>query len=214
MKKRDIISVLIADDHFIVRQGLVALINRSRGMKVVAEADNGYVAVREFKQHRPDVCLIDLRMPRMDGVEAIRAIRELSPEASIIVLTTFDDDEDIYRALRNGAKAYLLKDISRDELIGIIKDVHNGKTCISAELAGKLVAHVQGDDLTPREMEVLRLVAAGKSNKLIGSLLQVTEGTVKVHVNHILQKLGAGGRTEAASMALKRGLIRLDQQSV
>jgi two-component system NarL family response regulator len=214
VKNRNPIRVLVADDHPIVRQGLVALINRHRAMKVVARADNGIAAVRQFQRHHPDICLIDLRMPHMDGVDTIRTIRDKDPNANIIVLTTFDDDEDIYRALHYGAKAYLLKDISRKELLDCITAVHQGKTCIPPSVAIKLAAHVRGSDLTDRELEVLRLMVAGKSNKEIGSILTVTEGTIKVHVNHILQKLGASGRTEAATVALKRGLIRLDQPNV
>lgn len=210
MKNNDLIRVLVADDHAVVRQGVVALINRMRGMKVVAEAGNGRAAVMEFTRHHPDICLIDLRMPDMDGVEAIRAIRQIDPNANIIVLTTFDDDEDIYRALRNGAKAYLLKDISRDELNENIIAVHHGITRIPQHVAQKLAEHVRSSGLTTREMQVLRLLALGKTNKEIASGLKITEGTVKVHVNHILKKLRTSGRTEAANVALKRGLIRLD----
>jgi DNA-binding NarL/FixJ family response regulator len=210
MKRGDLIRVLVADDHPIVRQGLVSLINRKRGMKVVAEAENGVSAVWQFNRHHPDICLIDLRMPSMDGVDAIRAIRDEHPDANIIVLTTFDDDEDIHRALQYGAKAYLLKDIPRKELLDHIIAVHQGKTCIPPAVATKLAAHLKALNLTDRELEVLRLLVTGKSNKEIASELKRTEGTIKVHVNHILHKLGAGGRTEAAAIALKRGLIRLD----
>jgi len=209
MTNEKIIRVLVADDHSVVRQGLVALINRKRGMKVIAEAGNGRSAVRQFKKHRPDVCLIDLRMPEMDGVEAIGSIREEDPDARIIVLTTFDDDEDIYLALRNGARAYLLKDISRDELIENIQAVFRGKTCITPTVAIRLANRVKKSDLTKREIEVLKLFAAGKSNKEIGRELFVTEGTIKIHVSHILRKLKAGTRMEAANLAMKSGLIRL-----
>src|SRR5687768_14662690 len=159
MKSQNLIRVLVADDHSIVRQGLVALINRKRGMKVIAEADNGRAAVQQFNRHHPDVCLIDLRMPDMDGVEAIRAICNQDANARIIVLTTFDDDEDIYRALQNGAKAYLLKDISRDELIRTITAVYSGKTCIPPSVAIKLAARLNSVDLTSRELMVLQLLA-------------------------------------------------------
>jgi two-component system NarL family response regulator len=209
--KESVIRVLVADDHPIVRHGLVALINRKRGMKVVAEADNGVAVIRQFHKHQPDICLIDLRMPDLDGVEAIRAIRQKYPDAKIIVLTTFDDDEDIYRALQLGAKAYLLKDIPRKELLDHITAVYQGKTRIPPEVATKLAAHLKSSNLTVRELDVLRLVVLGKTNKEIASNLKRTEGTIKVHVNHILQKLGASGRTEAATIALKRGLIRLNQ---
>ena len=211
MKQTDSIRILVADDHPIVRHGLVSLINRKRGMKVVAEAETGIAAIRQFNRHHPDICLIDLRMPGLDGVDAIRAIREEHPDANIIVLTTFDDDEDIYRALQYGAKAYLLKDISRKELLDHITAVHQGKMFIPSEVATKLANHLKALDLTDRELEVLRLLVTGKSNKEIAIHLNLTEGTIKVHVNHILQKLDAGGRTEAANIALKRGLIRLDQ---
>ena len=211
MKHTDLIRILVADDHPIVRQGLVSLINRKRGMKVVAEAESGTAAIRQFNLHHPDICLIDLRMPALDGVDAIRAIRKEHPDANIIVLTTFDDDEDIFRALQYGAKAYLLKDIPRKELLDHITSVHQGKTCIPAAVAIKLAAHLKSFELTNRELDVLRLLVTGRSNKEIASKLKLTEGTIKVHVNHILHKLGAGGRTEAATIALKRGLIRLDQ---
>jgi two-component system NarL family response regulator len=209
MNKTEMIRVLVADDHPIFRQGLVALISRRRGMKVVAEADNGRAAVMEFKRHHPDICLIDLRMPDMDGVEAIRAIHQIDSNANIIVLTTFDDDEDIYRALRNGAKAYLLKDISREELMENITAVHHGNMRIPQHVAKKLAEHMRSSDLTDREMQVLRHLVAGKSNKEIASTLKVTEGTIKVHVHQISKKLGTSGRTEAANVALKRGLVRL-----
>jgi two-component system NarL family response regulator len=204
------IRVLIADDHSIVRQGLVALINRDRAMKVVAQAGDGNAAVQQYTRHRPDICLIDLRMPRMDGVEAIRTICQKDPAANVIVLTTFDDDEDIYRALLYGAKAYLLKDICRKDLIENITAVHNGMTRIPNRVALKLATHLANRKLTMREMEVLRLLCAGMSNKEIANELEVKEGTVKIHVNHLLQKLKASTRTEAARVALKRGLIRID----
>ena len=202
------IRVLVADDHSIVRQGLVALINRTRGMKVVAEASNGVEAVRKFQSHHPDISLIDLRMPELDGVEVIRTICEKHPGANIIVLTTFDDDEDIYNALRNGARAYLLKDITRNELVDSILAVHQGKNCIPPRVAEKLAAHIHISDLTSRQMQIVNLIASGKTNKEIAFSLGLTEGTVKIHVNHILHKLKASTRTEAASIALKRGLIR------
>jgi two-component system, NarL family, response regulator len=204
------IRVLVADDHSIVRQGLIALINRDRGMKVVAQAGDGNTAVQQYARHRPDICLIDLRMPRMDGVEAIRTICQKDPTANVIVLTTFDDDEDIYRALNYGAKAYLLKDISRKDLLENITAVYNGMTRISNKVALKLAARVANQNITTREMEVLRFLSIGMSNKEIASELRVTEGTVKLHVNHLLQKLKASTRTEAVRVALKRGLIRID----
>lgn len=208
MNKR--IQILISDDHPVVREGLAALINRRPDMRVVAEAGNGREAVDAFLRLRPDVALMDLRMPQMDGVQAISAIREAAPDARIIVLTTYDSDEDIYRALRAGAKAYLLKDARREELLDCIRTVYEGRSWIPAAVATKLASRVGASELTPRELEVLRLMVAGKSNKEIGAILFVAEGTVKVHVSHIMEKLGTTGRTEAVSVALKRGLIHLD----
>jgi two-component system, NarL family, response regulator len=204
------IRILLADDHPVVRAGLHALISRRSGMRVIAEASSGAEALSLFRRHRPDVALIDLRMPEMDGVEAITAIREQFPAARIIVLTTFDADEDIYRALRAGAKAYLLKDVPREELLDCIRRVYEGKTYLSSGVANKLAERVAAPQLTTRELDVLRLMAAGKSNKEIGTALLVTEGTVKAHVNSILHKLNVSGRTEAVTSAVKRGIVQLD----
>jgi two-component system NarL family response regulator len=210
MKKFEPIRILIADDHPVVRDGLEALIARRPDMKVVGEATNGREAVDQFHRHHPDVTLMDLRMPQMDGVEAISAIRKQDPDARIVILTTFDGDEDVYRGLRAGAKAYLLKDAPREELLECIHAVHAGKTWIPPAVATKLAARVSSSDLTERELEVLRLMVAGKSNKEIGVILHISEGTVKVHVNHILEKMGVGGRTEASVEALRRGLMHLE----
>jgi two-component system, NarL family, response regulator len=204
------IRILIADDHPVVRDGLRTLVSRQADMEVVAEADTGRDALDECMHHKPDVALIDLRMPEMSGVEVIAALRERIPSVHAIVLTTYDTDEDIYRSLRAGAKAYLLKDAPRDELLSCIRSVYEGKTWISALAAAKLAARLSEKELTSRELEVLRLMAAGKSNKEIGVTLYVTEGTVKIHVNHILRKLNVSGRTEAISQAVKRGIVRLE----
>lgn len=209
MKEPNAIRVLIADDHPVVREGLAALISRRPDMQLVGEAGNGREAVEQFFIHNPDVTLLDQRMPDMDGVTALKVIRERSPEARIILLTTYDGSEDIYRGLRAGAKAYLLKDASRDELLECIRSVHEGKTQISPQVATRLANRVARKDLTSRETEVLRLMTSGRSNKEIGAILNVSEGTVKVHVNHILQKLGAESRTEAATVAIKRGIVGL-----
>jgi two-component system, NarL family, response regulator len=203
------IRVLLADDHPVVREGLRALITRRSSMCVVAEAKNGAEAFKLFGRYRPDVALIDLRMPELDGVDAIKAIREHFPAARIIVLTTFDGDEDIYRALRAGAKAYLLKDVGREELLECIRLVHEGRTYLPSGVATKLAERVAGSGLTERELDVLRLMATGKSNKEIGSALTVSEGTVKTHVNNILHKLNVSGRTEAVASAIKRGIVQL-----
>lgn len=208
MSRPGVIRVLIADDHTVLRQGLAAMINRRPDMKVVAEAGDGGEAVEQFFRHRPDVALIDLRMPRMDGLDVILAISQRAPEARVVVLTSFDDDEDIYRALRAGAKGYLLKEASCEELMACIRAVHAGKSHIAPAVASRLAERVGGPELSPRELEVLHLMSDGKSNKEIGSLLYIEEGTVKVHVTHILDKLGVSSRTAASVAALERGLIR------
>jgi DNA-binding NarL/FixJ family response regulator len=204
------IRVLVADDHPVVREGVRALISRRSDMTVVAEASSGVEAVELFGRHRPDVALIDLRMPGMDGVDAIKAIRRQFPDARIIVLTTFHGDEDIYRALRAGAKAYLLKDVGREELLECVRCVSEGRAYLPAGVAAKLAERVASPQLTVRELDVLRLMGAGKSNKEIGSDLAVTEGTIKAHVNSILLKLHVRGRTEAVASAVKRGIIQLE----
>jgi two-component system NarL family response regulator len=206
-KKR--IRILIADDHTVVREGLVSLVKRKSDMVVLAEASNGREAVDLWKQHRPDVTLLDLRMPEMDGVSAIKEIRQLDPNAHIVVLTTYDGDEDIYRAIKAGAKAYLLKDTARDALVDCVRKVHAGETYLPAPLAAKLAERVSGDALSPREIEVLQRMAAGKSNKEIGAELFISEGTVKTHVKSVFTKLDVVSRTEAVAKATRRGLIQL-----
>lgn len=201
---------MIADDHPIVREGLVASLNRIPDMKVVCEAATGREAVDLFALHTPDIALVDLRMPEMDGVEAIGMICERFSTARIIILTTFEGDEDVYRGLRAGARAYLLKDTQLEDLIHCIRIVHDGKNYIPPAIGAKLSERMKGPELSDREIEVLQLMTAGKSNKEIAASLFVAEGTVKGHVNHILAKLGANGRTEAARIAMKRGLVRSD----
>ncbi len=208
-KKRERICILIADDHSVVREGLVSLVKRKSDMTVVAEASNGREAVDLWKEHRPDVTLLDLRMPELDGVGVIKEIREFDDGAHIIVLTTFDGDEDIYRAIKAGAKGYLLKDTAREALMESIRRVHAGETCIPPALAAKLADRVSGEALSAREIEVLQRIAAGKSNKEIGAELFISEGTVKTHVKSIFSKLDVVSRTEAVATATRRGLIRL-----
>ena len=208
-KKRECICILIADDHSVVREGLVSLVKRKSDMTVVAEASNGREAVDLWKEHHPDVTLLDLRMPELDGVGAIKQIRELDDGAHIIVLTTFDGDEDIYRAIKAGAKGYLLKDTAREALMESIRRVHAGETCIPPALAAKLADRVSGEALSAREIEVLQRIAAGKSNKEIGAELFISEGTVKTHVKSIFSKLDVVSRTEAVATATRRGLIQL-----
>ncbi len=209
MKNDRKIRVLVADDHPVVREGLCSLVNRQDDMKVVAEAGTGREAFEQFLRHKPDVALIDLRMPEMSGTEAIAAIREQIPAAQAVVITTYSGDEDVYQSLRAGAKAYLLKDAPRDELLSCIRAVHEGRTWISSEAAAHLASRMSTRQLSPRELEVLRMMATGKSNKEIGAALHVTEGTIKMHVNHILKKLEVAGRGEAISQAIKRGIVHV-----
>ncbi|HEY7304531.1 MAG TPA: response regulator transcription factor [Bryobacteraceae bacterium] len=205
------IRILVADDHNVVRQGLVALIKTVPDMTVVAEAADGAQAVELFRQHRPDVTIMDLRLPGMSGVDAITHIRRDFPSARILVLTTFDGDENIFRALQAGARGYLLKDMFGDELMEAIRSVHAGKTRIPAPIAQRLAERMGGPSLTNRELDVLKLIVAGKSNKDIGAELAISEATVKTHINSILSKLGVSDRTQAATTALQRGIVELPQ---
>jgi len=209
MEKKSPIKILVADDHPVVREGLAALINRRPDMTVIAEVSNGRELVAAFLEHRPDVSLVDLRMPEMDGADAMKAIREQAPSARVVVLTTYDDEEDIQRSLKAGAKAYLLKDAPREDLLACIKAVHEGRTLIPPAIAAKMAETIGAPTLSPREIEVLELVAEGKSNKEIAAALSITEGTVKSHLSALLGKLGASDRTQAVTIALKRGLLRL-----
>ncbi len=204
------LTILVADDHPMVREGLVAVINRQSDMRVVAEAVNGREAVEKFVTLRPDIALLDLRMPLMDGIEAAMSISEHSPEARLIIVTTYQSEEDIYRALRAGAQGYLLKDAPVEDLIECIHTVGDGKTWIPPAVGAKLARRVTERSLTARETEVIRALAKGKSNKEIGVALNISEGTVKVHVTHMLEKLKVTGRTEAIGAALKRGLVTME----
>ena len=204
------IRILVADDNFLVRLGLGAVLNSESGMTVVADAGNGRQAVEMYRQHNPDIVLMDLRMPLMTGVEATKAIRNEFPGARIIVLTTYDGDEDIYRALQAGARAYLLKDVLREELLSAIRAVHAGQFHIPPAVAARLAERLPLSDLTARELEVLTLIVKGMSNSEIGTALTISTGTVKIHVNNILSKLGVSDRTQAATTALQRGIIHLD----
>lgn len=209
MSKENAIRVLIADDHPVVRQGLAAMIEYERDMTIVAEVEDGEEAVASFARHHPDVALLDLRMPRLDGLAAIIAIRDQYPNARIIVLTTYDHEEDIYRALRAGARAYLLKDSPAEDLLAAIRTVHAGQKHIPAGIGAKLSEHMSRPPLTERELEVLRLIVAGQSNQAIAKSLVIAEGTVKYHVNNILTKLGVNDRTQAVTSALKSGMVHL-----
>jgi two-component system NarL family response regulator len=204
------IRIVIADDHPVVREGLGALVSSQQDMKIVSEAANGRQAVQQFLLHRPDVLLLDLRMPEMNGMETIQAILEKAPNAKIIVLSTYDGDEDVYRALQAGAKAYLLKDSPRAQLLESIRGVYSGQLSIPSAIGARLAASMRTPKLTKRERDITRLLVDGKSNKEIGATLGVTEGTVKVHTGHIFKKLGAAGRTEAIRITLERGIVHLN----
>lgn len=203
------IRILLADDHCIVRDGIAAVINQEAGMCVVAQAADGLEAVRLWQEHRPDVILMDLRMPGMGGVAAIQELRRLDTGVRIIVLTTFDGDEDIYRALRAGAKAYLLKDVKREDLFYCIHEVHAGRYFIPPAVAAKLAGRQSAEDLTPKELEVLRLLAEGRPNKMIANTLGIAEVTVKTHVRAIFSKLNVLNRAEAIAAATRSGLLVL-----
>ena len=209
MPKPNPIRLLIADDHLVVRVGLRSMLDTQLGMAVVAEAANGREAIELFREHKPDVALMDLRMPIMGGVEATIAIRGEFPDARVIVLTTYDGDENIYRALRAGAMAYLLKDIPRGEFLDDVRAVYSGQYCIPPAVAARLAQRMPYSELSSREMEVLKLIVEGLSNKEIGSALTISESTVKNHVNSILAKLRVSDRTHAATMALRRGIVML-----
>jgi two-component system NarL family response regulator len=203
-------SVLVVDDHALVRTGVANIISQEPDLLVVAEAGDGAEAVEAWRRHRPDVTLLDLRMPVMEGVEAVRRIREIDPAARVIVLTTYDTDEDIARALKAGAKAYILKDITASALIACIHDVLAGKTYLAPAAAAKLAERVTQVQLTPRELAALRSLADGRSNKEIAAALDISERTVKTHLAHLFEKLGVTSRTEAIKVASRRGLVRLD----
>lgn len=203
-------SVLVVDDHALVRTGVANIIDHEPDLHVVAEAANGLEAVNAFERHHPDVTLLDLRMPVMEGVEAVRQIRARDPLAKVIVLTTYDTDEDISLALRAGAKAYVLKDITADDLIACIHAVLAGKTYLAPAAAAKLAEGVMRVQLTPRELSALRLMADGKANKEIAVELGISERTVKAHLGHLFEKLGVTSRTEAVKVATRRGLVRMD----
>lgn len=203
------IRILLVDDHTILRQGLAMIIKYAPDMTVIAQANDGRQAINLFQEHQPDVTLMDLRMPQMDGVEAISAIRAESKQARIMVLTTYDVDEDIYRGLQAGAQGYLLKDTEADELLNAIRTVHNGEQYISLKVGLKLAERLSNPELSRREFEVLRLMAEGMNNPGIATALIIGKSTVKTHVNRILGKLGVSDRTQAVIVAAKRGIVSL-----
>jgi DNA-binding NarL/FixJ family response regulator len=202
-----LITVLIVDDHPLLREGITAVIDGQADMRVVAQATNGIEAIAHFRAHRPDVTLMDLAMPQMDGVEATLAIRAEWPQARIVMLTTYGGDAKAMRALKAGACGYLLKSLIRTDLLDAIRSVHSGQRRIPREVADDLAEHVGDDSLTERELTVLRQVAAGNSNRRVAVQLSISEETVKAHMKNILGKLGANDRTHAVTIALKRGII-------
>src|SRR6202451_1004610 len=203
------IGVLTVDDHPLLREGIAALVNAESDMKLVAEAANGHEAIEKFRLHQPDVTLMDLQMPALNGIEAIISIRSEFPEARIIVLTTYVGDVQVLRALKAGARGYLLKGLLRKELLETIRAVHSGQKRLPPEIAAEVAEHATDDSLTPREIDVLRLIAGGNANKEIAAQLSLTEETVKGHVKNILAKLSAKDRTHAVTIGIKRGIIEL-----
>ena len=208
------IRVLVADDHLILRLGLVTLVNGETDMTVIGEASSGQQVIEFFRQHRPDVTLMDLRMPGINGVEAIAAICAEDPDAKVIVLTIHKGDEAVYQALRAGARGYLLKDIATDDILAAIRSVYEGRRCIPPQIAARMAERIRHSDLTPREIDVLKLIAKGFSNKQIGDRLGIAEATVKNHVVSLLGKLGVQDRTHAVTLALERNIIDLEDVDV
>jgi two-component system, NarL family, response regulator len=210
MSKPQTIKIMIVDDHPVVREGLSRIIVSESGMEVIAEAGTGAEALQQYRKLRPDIVLLDMRMPEMTGLQTIEAIRKEFTNARIIILSTYDLEEDIYQSLQAGARGYILKDSPRNELLASIRRVHAGERVIPPNIATRLAERIGGNELTAREFEVLKLIVNGKSNKQIGDDLGISEGTVKSHVNNILDKLGVTDRTQAVSVALKRGIVHLE----
>jgi DNA-binding NarL/FixJ family response regulator len=209
MSKTTSIRIFSVDDHPLLRKGIAMVINDQPDMLVVGEASSGREAIQGFRQHQPDVTLMDLRLPDMSGIDTMIAIRTDFPEARVIMLTTFEGDVEIHRALEAGARAYLLKSMPGTELVEVIRQVHAGKKRVLPEIAAHLAEHYSEDALTARETEVLQQIAGGNSNRDIAGKLFISEGTVKVHIQHILEKLGASDRTQALAIGVRRGIIQL-----
>jgi DNA-binding NarL/FixJ family response regulator len=209
MTEPSAIRVLSVDDHPLLREGIAALINNQPGMVLVAQASNAQEGITQFRKHQPDVTLMDLRLPDKSGIEAMKVIREEFPDARVIVLTTFEGDAEIQRALEAGARAYILKNMPPKELLEVIRDVHAGNKRIPSQVAAQLAEHLTDEELTSREIEVLSQLADGNRNRDIADKLLISEETVKVHIKHIMEKLGANDRTQAVAIGLRRGIIHL-----
>src|SRR5580704_8376458 len=203
------IRVFCVDDHPLLREGISAVINNQPDMQMVAEACNAHEAIEQFRKHKPDVTLMDLRLPGVSGIDAMIAIRTEFPEARIIILTTFEGDVEIQRALEAGARAYMLKNMAPRDLVDVIRQVHAGKKRVPPEVASQLAEHLSDESLTSREVDVLRQISGGNRNRDIAEKLYISEETVKVHVKHIMEKLGASDRTQAVAIAVRRGIIQL-----